>query len=158
MRRSRYLLATGYWLALLLLVLPLLSQVVALLPLQPGQIRWRLQAFGSVSQALVLPLLGGGVALGTAVVLGQRRVVRALAVAAFVVAALMGAATVLFILDLVQYRDAVGAELREYYQAAGAIYLASFGLSIALLLWVGWVAWRVSPGHHHRRRSATPSD
>lgn len=158
MKRSRYLIATGYGLALLLLLLPLLEQAVALLPLQPGNIRWRLQAFGALSQSLVLPLLGGVVAVGTAVLLGQRRVVRTLAVLALATALLLGAAVVLFVLDLVQYRDAVGSGLRHYYETAGAIYLASYVLAIALLLWLAGVTWRVSRRHraHAGRAVRTP--
>lgn len=151
MRRSRFLIATGYLLALLLLLLPLLEPVVALLPLQPSQIRWRLQAFGALSQALVLPQLGGVIALGTAVLLGQRRVVRVLAIAALALAALLVVASVLFVLDLLQYRDAVGTGLREYYETAGVIYLSAYVLSAGFLLWVGAVAWRVARRPHHRR-------
>lgn len=144
MKRSRLLIATGYGLALLLLVLPLLEPVVALLPPRPDQIRWRLEAFGAFSQVLVLPLVGGVVALGTAVLLGQRTVVRVLSVVAFLSGLVLAAAAMLFTLDLLQYRGEVGPELREFYEVAGAIYLVAIILGSLFLLWIGPVAWRAA--------------
>lgn len=95
MKYSRFLIATGYWLALLLLVLPLLERVVTLLPFSPRAIRWRLEAFGALSQSLALPLIGGVVAIGTAYLLGHRKVVRALAISAYLAAATLAVLTTL---------------------------------------------------------------
>ena len=151
MKHSRFLIATGYWLALLLLMLPLLERVVTLLPFSPRAIRWRLEAFGALSQALLLPLAGGVVAIGTAYLLGHRKVVRALAISAFVAAALLAVLATLFGLDLLQYRRSVGAEMQHFYDVAGLVYLGAFTLSIVFLVWVGAVAWRAA-GHTRRRR------
>src|SRR5512146_221355 len=122
MKRSRFLIATGYWLAVLLIVLPLLERLVPLLPLQPLDLRWRVQALGSLSQSLLLPLLGAAMAVATAAVLQQRRTVRTLAMLAYAAALLLAAAAVLFTLDLVQYRSSVGPDLQKYYRAAAVTY------------------------------------
>jgi hypothetical protein len=161
MKRSRLLLGTGYVLAALLLVLPLLEPLVTLLPPRPGAVRWRLQAFGAFSQALVLPLLGATLAVGTAVLLDQRKVVRVLAGVAFGFGLLLAMATLLFALDLVEYRGAIGVELREYYQVAGLIYFFALSLGAAFLFWLGWAAGRAAgwPRHgvrHHTREPEPP--
>lgn len=151
MKHSRFLIATGYWLALLLLVLPLLERVVTLLPFSPRAIRWRLEAFGALSQSLALPLIGGVVAIGTAYLLGHRKVVRALAISAYLAAATLAVLTTLFALDLLQYHRSVGADMQQFYEVAGAVYLSAFTLSIMFLVWVGGVAWRAA-GHVRRLR------
>jgi hypothetical protein len=158
MKRSRSLTRTGYGLAALLVVLPVLEPVVTLLPPQPGQIGWRLQAFGVLSQSLALPLAGGVVALVTAFLLEHRRTMRALAAGALTAALLLTAAAALFVLDLVQYRGSVPTELAEYYRAAGVIYLSVFVLAVAFLAWIGAAAWRAgraSPSLPTRRRRRT---
>lgn len=144
MKHSRFLIATGYWLAVLLLVLPLLERVVTLLPFSPRAIRWRLEAFGALSQSLALPLAGGVVAIGTAYLLGHRKVVRALAVSAYVAAVALAVMTTLFALDLLQYRRSLGTEMQQFYDVAGVVYLAAYMLSIVFLVWVGAVAWRAA--------------
>jgi hypothetical protein len=151
MKRSRVLIATGYWLALLLLVLPLLEPLVTLLPPRPEQIRWRLLAFGALSQSLLLPMLGGVVAVGTAVLLGHRRVVRTLAFVAMMAGVVLGAVAMLFTLDLVQYRSAIGPELKEVYQVAGVNYLVAFLLSAVFMMWIGAAAWRAAGRSSGRR-------
>jgi hypothetical protein len=144
MKRSRVLIATGYWLALLLLVLPLLEPIVTLLPPRPEQIRWRLLAFGALSQSLLLPMVGSMVAIGTAVLLGQRKVVRMLGVVSMMAGVLLGAVAMLFTLDLLQYRGAIGPELQDYYQVAGMNYLVAFVLSAVFLMWIGAASWRAA--------------
>ncbi|HSK21279.1 MAG TPA: hypothetical protein VK912_19140 [Longimicrobiales bacterium] len=151
MRHSRFLIATGYWLALLLLVLPLLERVVTVLPFSPRAIRWRLEAFGALSQVLLLPLLGGVVAVGTAYLLGHRKVVRTLAISAYVAAVILVVLATLFGLDLLQYRRSIDAEMQQFYDVAGLVYLGAFMLSIMFLVWVGAVAWRAA-GHTRRLR------
>ncbi|NJD09221.1 MAG: hypothetical protein FIB01_01870 [Gemmatimonadetes bacterium] len=155
MKRSRFFIATGYWLAFLLIVLPFLERVVPLLPVQPGALQWRLGAFGALSQSLLLPLVGGTLAIGTAALLQQRRMVRFLACVAFAAASLLVIATALFALDLVQYRASVGAELQQYYQVAGVIYLVSFLLAIVFLAWLGAVSWRAA-AHSSRKFLGSP--
>ncbi|HSJ23940.1 MAG TPA: hypothetical protein VK929_04585 [Longimicrobiales bacterium] len=151
MRRSRFLTSAGYGLAVLLIVLPALEPVVTLLPPQPGQIAWRLQVFGVLSQSLLLPLAGGVVAVVTAFLLGHRKAMRGLAAGAFLGTLLLIAAAVLFVLDLVQYQGAVPDGLTDYYRAAGVLYLSAFLLAAGFLAWIGAGAWRVS--RSHRRRS-----
>jgi hypothetical protein len=143
MRHSRVLISTGYGLALLLLVLPLLQSVIALVPLQPRQVSWRLQVFGALSQALLLPVLGHALALGTAVLLGHRWMVALLSITAFLGATVLAVASGLFLLDLVQYRTLVGTALRDYYELAGVIYLSGYILAGACLGWIGFASWRV---------------
>lgn len=162
MRRSRSLTATGYGLAALLTLLPLLEPVVTLLPPQPGQIAWRLQAFGALSQSLPVPLAGLAVALVTAFLLQHRKTLRGLAVAALLGALLLTAAAALFVLDLLQYRGAVPAALEDYYRAAGAIYLTAFVLATLFLAWTGAAAWRAGRASQsfptrRRRRSRGPA-
>lgn len=151
MKRSRLLIATGYGLAALLLVLPVLEPMVTLLPPRPEQVRWRLQAFGALSQSLVLPMLGIGVASATAVLLGHRRVVRVLGAFAFLAGVGLASATVLFALDLVEYRASIEPELRRYYQVAGINYFTAFVLGTAFLVGFGVVAWRAAA--RSRRKS-----
>jgi hypothetical protein len=166
MIRSRFLTRTGYGLAAVLVVLPVLEPIVTLLPPQPGEIAWRLQAFGVISMSLALPIAGGVAALVTAYLLEHRRVMRALAAGALLGALLITAAAAMFVLDLVQYRGAVPAELAEYYRAAGVVYLSAFALAAAFLAWIGIAAWRASraskslPSRRRRRtsRAARPEE
>jgi hypothetical protein len=152
MKRSRLLIAMGYGLAALLLVLPVLEPLVTLLPPQPGQVRWRLQAFGALSQSLVLPLLGIGVGATTAVLLGHRRVLRVLGASAVLAGCALAVATVLFALDLVQYRASIEPALHRYYQVAGINYFTAFVLGSAFLVAFGIVAWRAAAASRRKSR------
>ncbi len=147
--KSRYLIATGYWLALLLLVLPLLERVVPLLPLQPFALRWRVQALGSLSQTLLLPLLGAALAVGTAALLQHRRIVRTLAVLAYAGTLVLAGTALLFVLDLVQYRASIRPDLDKYYRAAAVTYVTCYVLGIGFLFWLGAVSWRAARRSRH---------
>lgn len=156
MKGSRVLISSGYWLALLLILLPLMQALAALLPTPSFGIRWRLEAFGAMGSALLLPMAGGAVAVGTAALLSHRRVMRALALTALVVSAVMAAAITIFVLDLVQYRAVIGAELRQAFVLTGLSYLVTFLLEMAFLMWLGNAAWRatVMSRRGHLRRVA----
>jgi hypothetical protein len=153
MTRRNVLISTGYGLALLLIILPLLQPLVSLLPIQPGEIRWRLQAFGAISGALLLPTVGMTLAIGTAAFLGHRRTVRTLAALAFGCAAAIGVVAALFVLDLLQYRAAVDVQLRDFYHVAGLVYLLGYGLCSIYLACLAAAAWRVSSRSRRRRTS-----
>ena len=144
MIRSRFLIATGYWLALVLAVLPLLQPVAGVLPPEPGEVRWRLRALGLLSQALPLPLLGMVVAVGTAALLSHRRLLRGLALLSLLLALASVTAAALLGMDLVQYHQMVAPELRDQYNVVGIFYLVAFGLASILLTWLAAVGWRAA--------------
>jgi hypothetical protein len=154
MRRSRVLIGTGYGVGLLLVLLPLLQPVVTLLPAQPTQVAWRMQAFGVLSQSLLLPLVGVAVAVGTATMLEHRASVRVLAALALLGAAALAGVATLFVLDLLQYRGAIGAELQDHYHVAGVIYLVGYAAASLFLAWLGVAALRAARAR--RRRQPAP--
>jgi hypothetical protein len=131
-----------YFVALLLIGLPLLDFVGSALPLRLGSIEWRFGAFGVLSGFLLTPMLGVLVAIGAATVLGHQRVVRAIGIVSVVVGIVLVAALTLFLLDAIQLRGAVPHEQMTAFKATAARAVIKALAGAAAFIWIGVVGMR----------------
>lgn len=152
--RLRPLATPAYALAVLLIVIPLLDTLFAMLPTRLGDVSWRFGALGLGSQALMTPLLGALVALATAVLLEHRRGVRVLQVLAWVVAAGLVGAIVLFLLDAVQVRASVKAEAKPALDKVSVLALGKYFAGVAVSMMFAVSSHRLAK----RMRADTGSD
>lgn len=109
-----------YLVAALLVVTPLLDVLSNVWPLAIGDLRWRYGTVGLLSGFLLTSLLGMALAVLTAVVLRQRRVLSVLSVLNLVAAVTLLAAAGLFVLDVLQVRGTVPVESRSLFDV-GAV-------------------------------------
>ena len=76
-RRFSFVWAAAYFVALLLIVNPIVDVTIAALPFRPGEMTWRFAAIGIFAEGVMTPLLGFLFILLIATYLGHRSVVRA---------------------------------------------------------------------------------
>jgi hypothetical protein len=132
----------AYLIAIILILIPIVDTTLAVSPLQPASVGWRFGALGLGSQAIMTPLLGGFLAVVTAVVLGHRRALRALQVLALIVAVLFAAAIVLFLLDAIQMRTGIRSEAVRRFDSASLVALIKYVIGIAGTVILSWTAHR----------------
>lgn len=107
METNKPLARAGYLLAALLVIAPLVDGTMQLLPLRLDDERWRFGAVGSLSNLLLVPLLGLLLAIAVATFTDARRTKRVIGSLCGVLAFLLAAMSVLFILDYFQVRTIV---------------------------------------------------
>ena len=132
-----------YLTGLAIVVFPALEFVLTILPLSPTILSWRYGAVGLLARSSLTPLVGLVIILGTATFLEHVWVQRAVTVVGLVGAAAFLLATLLFALDLVQFRGEVREAAKRAYDASGTVVLlkllvesgvlAAFGASGRLL-------------------------
>src|SRR6185436_5152517 len=99
-----------YLVAALMIVTPAVDFVTNVWPLNPGDLLWRYGSNGLLAGFLLTPLLGALLAGLAAHALGHRVMARLVATFNVVGAVLLFAASVMFSLDVLEYRHAVPAE------------------------------------------------
>ena len=128
MPKLPFMWAPVYFVALLLIFIPISEVVLAAWPLRIGEVTWRYGAFGMIGQGVMTPLLGLLMVLWTAVALQQRWLVKTLTVLCYVGAVIFAGMIALFALDTLQMRAAVADEVRRAFDLAT---IAAFGKHIA---------------------------
>lgn len=102
MSPQRQLAAPAYLVALSLMFIPPIDTIAQVLPVRPGDVRWRFGVFGLISNSLMLSLTGLLIAYLLTAVFEHRRTQRVLGVAsALAVVGLLGGLAV-FALDTLQ--------------------------------------------------------
>jgi hypothetical protein len=127
-----------YLMAILLVVYPLLQVSAGMDSIDPGELRWRYGAVGLLMDGSLLPLLGGLIAVATAHLLDHRRVqvtLQALGGLLLVGLAVMAA---MFILDAVQLRASVRAEVIPLYDR---LSLKALVMLLTDMLFVGILSY-----------------
>lgn len=123
-------------------------------PVMPGSPEWRFGAAGLLVTRASVVLVGDVLLFTAAVLMEHRRVVRLLGVIHLLLAALLLASLIVFVLDAVQVRRLV----REGGQGAFDLAAVRAGILIlagaALLGWAGLVTWRMT--RSGSRRGAGP--
>jgi hypothetical protein len=107
MESNKPLARAGYLLAAILVLIPLIDGVMQLLPLRLGDERWRFGAVGSLSNLMLVPLLGFLLAIAVASFSDARRTKRVIGTICGILAFCIAALSVLFILDYFQVRTIV---------------------------------------------------
>ncbi len=146
METNRSLARAGYLLAALLVALPLFDATMQAWPLQMANERWRFQTLGAVSNLLLVPLLGLLLALTIATLANDRRVNRVVGSICGVLALVIAAFSVLFILDYFQVRTAALPNFQHVLALASATAVVKNVLSIIALLLLSRVGFANSTG------------
>ena len=107
METNKPLARAGYLLAALLFIVPLVDSTMQVWPLRLGDERWRFGAVGTLSNLLLVPMLGLLMAIAIATFADGRRVKRVVGAICGVLAVLLAILSVLFILDYFQVRTIV---------------------------------------------------
>lgn len=150
----------GYGFATALLLGPTTDLLVATYPWSPDLISWRFGALGLLGNALILPTIAVGVAAITAGVLGHRRVLRSIAVAAAVGSVLLVAGLVMLMLDALQLRSNIRPDALAGYDFGALRVGVNYLLASALGLWIAFSGWITSTRQAvaERRRRALEED
>lgn len=128
--------------AFLMIATPLAETLMVALPIRLSQVGWRFGTIGLLSRALMTPLLGVLLALGIALLLEHRAMLRVLMVAtgvgAFVLAAMIG----LFLMDGLQMRVQIPVEARPAFDLATLSSALKHGAAVVVLGIFSWSARR----------------
>lgn len=123
MRRFSFLGAVAYLVAALLVIMPLLDVTISLMPFHAGDLIWRFGAIGVLSGGVMMSLLGLFVAIAAAVSLEHRGMVKLTgAVAALACVVYLGF-VVMFLLDAMNVRSLIAAEVQEAFGIASVAAL-----------------------------------
>ncbi len=127
----------AYVLGILLVVLPLADITMSIWPLRLSDDRWRFGAVGTLSSALLVPLIGLLLIMAVAVWLDQRRVQRVIGSICIVLAVLVAVLDVLFILDYFQARMTITPRAQHVVAIATATAFIKHLLTIGVLILLG---------------------
>ena len=157
-RPHRGILAVLFGAGLLILLDQAADVLAALLarPVELGAPSWRFGLFGMLTSRASVLVVGDVMLFVAAAALGWRSTLRGLGVVHMLLAATVAVGLILFLLDALQVRATVPAQLAGAVSAAaaraGVVALAGF----AALAWAGIAAWRAT-GKGHRRDRSVPA-
>lgn len=160
MRNLRHIAMPAYLVAALLAIFPLMDLTLVLLPVRVAEVDWRVGAAGLLSRALLTPVLGSLLAFATALLLGQRRVLRVFSILGGMTAGILLAAIALLLLDGLQLRGQVPAQNRTAFDTASLVALGKYVMTAIVMLTVAVAARRASTGERTSDRLfiGTPRD
>jgi hypothetical protein len=119
MAPSRSLAMPTYLVAFALIVIPPFDTIMQLMPLRPGDPRWRFGAFGLLSNAMMIPLVGLLLAFIAATIYEHVRTRQLLGILTLLIAVGTAGGFVLFGLDALQIRQDVAPNARLAVKVAG---------------------------------------
>ena len=123
MRRFSFVWGAAYFVALLLIVNPIVDVTIAALPFRPGEMTWRFAAIGIFAEGVMTPLLGFLFILLIATYLGHRSVVRAVGwLCAIGFVAFLGVIG-LFAVEATSMRELVAEEVQAAFGIASVAAL-----------------------------------
>lgn len=127
-----------YPVAILLIVQPIAETLAAAWPLRMSEVGWRFGVTGSFELLVGTFVVGIGLLVLAAWLLGHRIVLRAVSVSALVIACLMVLGAASFTLDVVQLRRMVRPDLLGGFQLAAGKAAVSALLAIIALAVLGY--------------------
>jgi purine-cytosine permease-like protein len=147
----------SYFVALLLVVLPLADLVTNVLPVRVSAMEWRYGTLGLLSGFTLTPLLGIALAVVLAGLLDHRLLQRIIGFLNLLGAVLLVILIVLFALDWLQLRASVEPD-PQHAMDIGALKALVKHLLVAIALgWLGIAGLRATRGGAaSRRRTAAP--
>ncbi len=131
-----------YLVAALFFFTPVLDVFLNVWPWRPALEEWRYGAVGAAANYLVSMVFGCLLASVTAAAWGHRRSLRVLAVAGWLVAALLAALTLEFILDVMQLKARVPQEDQPGFELGAFKAVVKYVASIVCTVVVGVVGWK----------------
>ena len=144
-----------YFVAALLIVLPLVDFVLSVPPAELSNVQWRFAAVGLLSGYTLTPILGVAMAFVIAAVLKQHAVQRWLVIACLAGGAILSALSLGFSLDVLQLRNSVPNDGRAAFKSASLRAIIKLGLTILGLAYLGWSARRMIPSRNRQRGEKT---
>jgi hypothetical protein len=129
----------AYLLAFLMVTIPFFDGIMSVWPLQLSEERWRFGAVGAISNLTLIPLLGFLIALFAATALDHRRVRKVLGWICTILAVLMAATAVIFILDFFQTRAMVRPQYKHPMAVATTTSLVKQALTVIMLAFLSGV-------------------
>lgn len=141
-----------YAVALFLIAMPLMDFVANVWPPAPGLATWRYASAGILSGFLMTPMVGVVMAFAAASVLDQRRSLKVFGILAAVVAVILIAAALLFVLDVLQVRATLEEEERTRILIGGAMALVKYLVAAGCLVWLSLAGIRASRGARSDRK------
>jgi hypothetical protein len=140
-----------YFVAFLLILVPLLDFAPNVWPPRPAEVGWRYGTVGLFSNYMMTPLLGFVVVLLTAAWAGHALALRVMGWTLIVAAAALLGSTLLFTLDAVQVRATVEAQGQPLVVIGSTRAVIKNLLVVGATLWLGIGALKVA-----RRRTRSP--
>jgi hypothetical protein len=133
--RFKYLALPGYFIAILMIVVPVVETALGVLPLRMSEVSWRFGAVGLMSRAALTPVIALFGALVLATVLEQRRAQRIIGFIAAILGVLLLGIVLLFTIDGIQMSGVVRPEGKKALIFATTEALVKFSLfTIALFV------------------------
>ncbi len=133
-----------YFIAIGLALIPLADFALSILPLDPGNLRWRWSALGLLSGFFFTPLFAIILVAFVAAELEDRLTLRVIAILnLLVVIALLGL-TALYGLDIIQLRADLPENDRLPFYMSTVRALTKYVFGIIACLWLGIAAFRTS--------------
>lgn len=133
-----------YLLAFLLVATPLMDFVTSVMPFRFGNIEWRFATVGLLSGFLLTPLLGVALFSVVSSYAGHDKAQRVVAVLNIAVALAFVGMLALFLLDVLQLRNAVQAEGKAQFMAAAMKAFLKHVCFVFALLWFVLRAFKAS--------------
>ena len=118
MTNYRQLAPAAYIVAFLLIFIPMFDAGMTVAPWHPGNPQWRFGIVGLWSNALMLPAVGGLIAVTAALVFGHLRTQLWLGVLSWLTALFVTLMALMFILDALQTKSAIRPEMHLSYEVA----------------------------------------
>jgi hypothetical protein len=142
MFENRYLRASVFAIALLLIIIPFGETLVSVWPWRLSEANWRFGAMGFFSKAFMTPMVGLVLLLAVAVAAESGVVLRVISVATALYALVGVAFAGIFVLDILQLRAGVRPDLRTAFDQASILAFLRTLASTAIAVLVALGAWR----------------
>ena len=144
MPNHRGLMLGAYLVAASLVFVPLLDVSLAITPMRVADFRWRFGAAGLLANAVIIPQAGVLLLLATAISHGHATFRRILGGLALVAAALWLGTMPLFVLDALQMRPSVRAEMQTSITVATGLAMLKMAINTTVMTVLGLIGIRAS--------------
>src|SRR3954470_1361886 len=127
---TQQLAAASYFVAFLLIAIPIFDALMSVAPFHPERAQWRFAAVGLLSNALMIPSVGMLIAVVAAVTLDHVGALRVIRVLSWLVVPVILAAIGAFALDSMQTRAAVRPEMQLSFLVASVTAVCKLLLGV----------------------------
>lgn len=141
---ARPILLGLYPVAIAIMVVPLMEILAGSWPFNIGNVAWRFGVGGLLLKSFLVPFTGLGYAALLATVLEQRRVLRVISVLGLVGALVVAGMATLFVLDYLQIRPSLAAELRPSMDRVSLTTVMVSVIIFPMALALGIGGWKSS--------------
>jgi hypothetical protein len=137
MVQQRQMAPPAYLVGAALFIIPPVDTLMQVLPIRISDPRWRFGAFGLISNALMLSLVGYLIIMMTAAVFEHRKTQRTLGIVAIAIAVVLVLGFGLFTLDVLQVRQGIPPNQQLAYRVGSLQALCKSVLGIVTLFMFG---------------------